>query len=159
VIDVAEQLGLPSNQAVGLSTPISLQIQVDVFNPGMTFANNALPGNNNQEPLEMYIVCANQTYVTISRNGASQVVQGGLTADDVAQIVAEPIPHEQAHLVEFAGGDFFSSVKDFMRNIAPVGRKVYNALGSVAPYVDQGLKALGAGYTGGKKKGLKHMAM
>jgi len=159
IIDTASQLGLPSNQAVSLSTPVSLQIQVDVFNPGMTFANGALPGNNNQEPLELYIVCANQSYLTISRSGSSQVVQGGITADDVAQIVAEPIPHEQAHLVEFAGGDIFDSVKDFMRNIAPVGRKVYNALGSIAPFADSALRSMGAGMTGGKKKGLRHMAM
>ena len=159
IIDVARDLGLPANQAVGLSTPLSLQVQLDVFDQGMTYGIPGGPAQGVAEPLELFIIAVNQQYLTVSRSGASQVVQGGLTADDVAQIVAEPIPHEQAHLVEFAGGDMFSTIKDFARNLAPIGRKVYNALGSVAPYADSALRALGAGYTGGKKKGLKHMAM
>jgi hypothetical protein len=156
IVDVARDLGNPSTMQCGLSTPVSLQIQLDIFNPGMGVATGSLP--NATEPLEIYIVAINQSYLTISRSGSSQVQQGALTSADVAEIVATPIPHDDAHIVQI-GGDLFSTVKDFARNLAPLGRKVYNALASAGPVADSVLKSLGAGYSGGKKKGLKHMAM
>jgi hypothetical protein len=154
VIDVPRDLGLPSSVCEGMSTPMSLQIQVDVFNQGL----GVVAGG--QEPMEMYIVAVNSGYLTISRSGSSQVIQGGMNEASCAEVLATPIPEAEATSVSFAGGDLFSTIKDFARNLAPIGRKIYQGVASAAPYIDAGLRSLGAGYTGGRaKKGLKHMAM
>jgi hypothetical protein len=128
------------------------QIQCDVVDQGIT-------AQSGSEALELYVLSVNNGYFNITPEGSSNIIQGGLTSADIADIVSTPIPVEQAHVVHI-GGDFFGSIKDFARNLAPVGRKVYNLLSSAGPYADMALKSLGAGMTaGGRKKGLKHMSM
>jgi hypothetical protein len=153
LVDIARDLGLPSNMgAAGLQTPISLQIQADIVSQGLTTSTGS-------EQLELYTCTVNNGYYNITSQGSSNIIQGGLTDTDIATLIATPIPEEEAHVVRI-GGDFFGSVRDFARNLAPMARKVYNAVGSVAPYIDAGLKSLGAGMTAGaRKKSLKQMAM
>ena len=149
VIDVAKTLGLPSDLAVGVSAPISLQVNVNYIQP-FDYVDSS--GNISPIRPELIIIAANQSYFEIARNGASRITQGGVSQQEVAMVNSMGTEtYDNDHVQTFAGGDFFGSIKEGLKNLAPIARKVINV-------ADQGLKMAGYGFTGGKR-GMKGIAM
>jgi len=150
VLDVAKSLGLSSDLAVGKNTPISLQVIVSYFqNFNYVTASGAI---QTFQP-ELYIIAANPSYFEIARNGASRLIQGGVSDAEVAMVnsmATETV--DNMHVPTFSGGDLFGNIVQGLKGLAPMARRIVDV-------ADKGLKmaGYGAGTTGGRR-GMKALS-
>lgn len=143
VIKPSEDLGLSDSEASGLSGAFNLQIGLDVqcIDPSISAP---------QSDYELFIILVNEGTVAIDVAGTGSVSStiGCVSEADILKAETKPWL-DYNDLKGLVGGDFISSLKNFVKSVPSVAHKV----AEYAPHVSNGLKSLGLGMGAGVSAG------